>query len=170
MSVNRKTAFALLLHLKPYGSNRQRGATMVEFALVSPLLFLLMMATIDLSAMMWANLSMQHAVREGARYALTGRTDGYASAGDRYLQVIQAIKSNSMGVYNMVNPRIEVKLNGATTSYGNSSSYGSNMFGSSGDLVVLKFDCTWRLMTPLMRPFFTGGSYKFSVATTFNNE
>lgn len=149
---------------------RQRGATLVEFALVSPLLFLLMMATIDLSALMWADLSMQHAVREGARYALTGRTDGYASAGDRYLQVIQAIKDNSMGVYDKVNPRIEVKLNGTDSSYGSSSAYDSGMFGGAGDLVVLKFDCTWPLMTPLMRPFFSGGTYKFSVATTFNNE
>lgn len=150
----------------------QRGAIIVEFALVAPLLLLLIMAIMDLSTMMWVNLSMQHAVREAGRYALTMRNDGYTSAGARQMQVVQVIKENSMGMYDKLKPRIKVTLNGSPYSYDGSdaSGFGTGMFGVSGDLVVMQLDCTWTLMTPLMRPFFHGGEYKFSVATVFNNE
>lgn len=153
-------------------ARRQRGAAMVEFALVAPLLFLLIMAIMDLSMLLWVNLTMQHAVREAGRYALTMRNDGYTSAGARQMQVVQVIKENSMGMYDQLKPHIKITLNGTPHDYGgaDASGFSSDMFGSSGDMAVMQLDCTWRLMTPLMRPFFSGGEYKFSVATVFNNE
>lgn len=151
-------------------ARRQHGATLVEFALVAPFLMLMITAVIDLSTLLWVDLTMQHAVREGARYALTGRSDGYARAGDRARQVIEAVKLNSFGVFDRVKPVIQVTVNGSLATYRDTTAYRPDMFGNSGDLVLLQFDCSWPLMTPLMRPFFSAGTYTFKAATTFRNE
>jgi Flp pilus assembly protein TadG len=44
------------------------GAATVEFALVAAVVFTLLFGIIDFSYIFWGTLSMQHAVREGARY------------------------------------------------------------------------------------------------------
>src|SRR5690606_28297169 len=54
---------------------RQRGVAAVEFGLVALLFFTVLFSIIDWSYLFFANLSMQHAVREGARYAVVGRSD-----------------------------------------------------------------------------------------------
>jgi Flp pilus assembly protein TadG len=48
----------------------QRGATVLEAALVLPVLFLLLMATFEFGAILSAYETMVSAVREGARYAV----------------------------------------------------------------------------------------------------
>ncbi|TAL93843.1 MAG: pilus assembly protein [Paraburkholderia sp.] len=157
-----------------FGRSRQqqRGATAVEFALVAPILFFLMFVAIDLGLLLWVNLTMQYAVREGARYAVTGQAnlDPAASGQQRYLAIIQEIKNSSMGLYNIVDPSYTVTINGAQQSYGTPTGYNSGMFGNAGDIIVLQLNCSWPLLTPLVRPFFPGGNYAFTVAATMRNE
>ena len=151
---------------------KQRGSAVVEFALVAPLLFLLLCVIVDVGFSLWVNLTMQYAVREGARYAVTGQSnlDPNASNQQRYLAIIEAIKDSSMGLYNAVSPTYTVTVNGATQSYNTSGSYSSGMFGNPGDIIVLQLNCAWPLMTPLVQPFFPNGTYTFSVAATMRNE
>lgn len=143
----------------------QRGASAVEFAIVAPLVFFLLFAVIDLCVMFWVNLTMQHAVREGARYAVTGRSD-HAPQGSaqRHLAVIEKIRENSMGLFDRVSPRI----NGV--SHGDNGQYHTGMFGTPGQVFVLRLDGSWPLMTPMVQPFFRDGTYRFSVAATMRNE
>jgi len=147
---------------------RARGSAVVEMALIAPLAFLLLIGIIEFSIAFYATLTMQYAVREGARYAITGRTDKDPAASNqqRYLAVIQQIKTSSMGLYDTVNPVISV--NG--TSYASSSAYSANMFGGAGDIVVMRLDCTWKISTPLISALFPNGQYKFTVAATMMNE
>ena len=155
---------------------RRRGSTMVEFALVAPLLFFLIFVIIELGILFWVNLTMQYAVREGARYAITGQSnlDPATVNQQRYLAVIQKIKDSSMGMYAKVNPTISV--NGTSMA---PAAYGNTMFGAAGDIVVLKLDCTWPVVTPawrlmaLLNPGALSsppGQYAFSVAATMRNE
>lgn len=53
----------------------QAGATLVELALITPVFLMLIIGIIELSMAYFANMTMQHAVREGARYAVTGARD-----------------------------------------------------------------------------------------------
>ena len=53
----------------------QGGATLVELALITPVFLMLIIGIIELSMAYFANMTMQHAVREGARYAVTGGKD-----------------------------------------------------------------------------------------------
>ncbi|MEN3295398.1 MAG: hypothetical protein V7642_4651 [Burkholderiales bacterium] len=144
----------------------ERGASAVEFAIVAPLLFFLLIAIVEICALFWVNLTMQYAVREGARYAVTGRSDLDPNPTNdrRYRAVIEAIRENSMGLFDRVQPRIN------NINYGDPNAYNDDMFGKAGEIFVLRIDCNWPVMTPILRPFFAGGNYQFSVATTMRNE
>ncbi len=50
--------------------NRRRGAGMVEFALTFTLLLTFIIATIEGGLMIWSWVTLAHATREGARFAL----------------------------------------------------------------------------------------------------
>ena len=77
-------------------ASNQSGATILEFALVAIIVLSLLFAIVDLSLMLFANLAMQHAVRSGARYAVTGRED--IDPGGRRLAVIKKIEDSSIGL------------------------------------------------------------------------
>lgn len=47
----------------------RRGVAALEFALIAPALFLLTVGIIDVGRMMWMASTLDHAAREGARYA-----------------------------------------------------------------------------------------------------
>lgn len=147
---------------------RTRGSSAVEFALVAPVFFLLLFSIVDFSAMMWANLTMQHAVREGARYAVTGQTalDPNQGAPQRYRAVLEKIHDSSLGVFDMSGAQVITWVNGT------SQPNGAGMFGTAGDIVVIQVNCNWPLLTPVVAAFFksTGGKYRFSVAATMRNE
>lgn len=144
-----------------------RGASMVEFALIAPILFFLLFAIIEVGVLFWVNLTMQYAVREGARYSVTGNSDLDPStkAHQRYLAVIEKIKDSSLGLYDRVNAKITVQ----NKTY-SSAQFNPGMFGVGGDIVVLQLDCAWPIMTPMVLPFFKDGKYTFSVAATMRNE
>lgn len=147
---------------------RRRGAAIIEMALVAPVFFLLLIGVLEMSMLFYANLTMQYAVREGARYAVTGQAnlDPNASDQQRYAAIVAKIEDSSMGLYAKVAPVISVNK----VTYGAASAYTPGMFGASGDILVLQLDCTWKLATPLLSAFFTGGQYHFSVAATVRNK
>lgn len=161
-----------MLNRKPQPGSRRRpreiGASAVEFALVAPIFFLLFFSIVDFSMMMFANLTMQNAVRQGARFAITGQTSLSAgnTSSQRFQAVQQLIHDSSHGVYDMSNASITTWINGSTTP----QTSGSGMYGNAGDLVVIEVNCAWPLLTPVVAAFFPGGKYTFKVAATMRNE
>ena len=61
----------------------QRGQATAEFALVSIVFFFLVFGIIDGARLFESWVTLQHAAREGARYAITGQVDCAGYAGDR---------------------------------------------------------------------------------------
>jgi Flp pilus assembly protein TadG len=53
---------------------KERGAELVEFSLVMIPMFGILFLVIDLAWMLFARATLQEAVREGVRYAVTGQT------------------------------------------------------------------------------------------------
>ncbi|WUR13305.1 pilus assembly protein [[Empedobacter] haloabium] len=151
----------------PSVTRRQSGATVVEMAIVAPVFLLVLLALVELSLMFFTTLTMQYAVREGARYAVTGQTnlDPNTGSQQRYAAVIAKMKDSSLGMYDKLKPTISV--NG--TSY-SSSDYSNGMFGAPGSIIVITLDCSWTVTTPLLGRFFSDGKYKFAVAATMRNE
>jgi hypothetical protein len=132
----------------------EQGATVVEFALVVPLLLLLLMAIFEFGVLFWVNMTMQHAVREGARYAITGRTDLDPDSDEdgvkvRPEAVLEKIRLSSLGLYDSV-------VDGYTVTDPDKNELTG--FGGPGQIVVINLQCSWPLLTPLLRPFFENGN------------
>ncbi len=148
---------------------RQRGVAAVEFGLVAMLFFTIVLSIVDWSYLFFANLSMQHAVREGARYAVTGRSDLSTTPGDRCGAAREQIRAQSMGLYDSSSSTTTFKTvdtSGNIVTLGSGSCYGANQ------LIVIQVDSRVAALTPFVRPFFsaTGGEYRFSVSATMKNE
>ena len=141
-----------------------RGATTVEFAVTSSVFFLLMFMVIDFALFGFVNLTMQHAVREGARYAITGQVDLDPQAGgDRKRAVIQKIRDSSMGLFDEVMTETDIAV---TDSDGVSVSN----FGAPGQSIVITLNCQWPIINPFTQAMFANGQYNFSVGASMRNE
>jgi Flp pilus assembly protein TadG len=131
---------------------REKGAAAVEFALVAVLFFTAFFSILDFGYLAWVNLTMQHAVRSGARLAISG--DTIAPATNCQNSVINKMTEQSMGLWNKV-------VIGQPTF--------SNLCGAGG-VMVITVNCTVTPFSPLIQKFFTGGNYTFNVSATMVNE
>ena len=153
--------------------NPQRGAVAVEFALVSSVFFLLLFGVVDFGYLMWVNLTMQHAVREGARYAITGRMDldpepdPTNTAQNRYDAALAEMKSQSMGLWDQVNPQIAMQ---AIDAAGELTDLPENSTGQPEQILIIRLRCTAHALTPLLTPFLDDGVFRFDVSATMKNE
>ncbi|MFL6099981.1 MAG: TadE/TadG family type IV pilus assembly protein [Actinomycetales bacterium] len=59
---------------KPRGGRRDSGAVAVEFALILPILLLIVFGIIDFGRMLNAQITLTQAAREGARWAALGQS------------------------------------------------------------------------------------------------
>jgi hypothetical protein len=161
---------------EPTRRRRQCGAAMLEFAIAAPIVLGLILIMMDLSLMLWAQMTLQYAVREGARYAVVDH--GNIDSSPTCNSVIGVIEDNSMGLTNILNPRYEIQINdGKNPSNGQSTgidltsnSCTGAMFGQRGDLMVLKLTATWPLATPLLQKLLGESGYTFSVSAIMQNE
>jgi Flp pilus assembly protein TadG len=151
----------------------KNGQALVEFALMAMLFFLILFAIVDFGVMFYVNLTMQHAVREGTRYAVTGQSDLGA---DRRSALLQKIKNSSNGLYDKnlhvpKDPTIKV-ISPSNVTFANytSGTVQSGDPGKPNDVVVVSLTYTWPLITPVLKPFFRGGQYTFTVKSTMKNE
>jgi len=151
----------------------QCGAALVEFALVSSVFFLVFCSILDFGHLFYVNLTMQHAVREGARIASVGRQDldPVPTPGNpmqnRYDTLVARMQEQSMGLWTQVSPVVSVDTIDAA---GDVVGLPANNVGASAQIIVVSVDCTVPLLTGFTRVFFAGGSYKFRVSTTIKNE
>jgi hypothetical protein len=61
---------ALVRRSRPYSAARSRGQAIVEFALAFPIFFVLLIGLIEGGRYVFYSEGLNHAVREGARYAI----------------------------------------------------------------------------------------------------
>ena len=138
-------------------SRRQRGQSLVEFAVVAPLFFVLIFGITDFGLMFFRLETLQFAVREAGRYAVTGQ--GGAAR-------VDAIKTVAAKYANGVPYEINVISGGIT-----------NSAGGPREMVTVELTSRYYFITPLIGRFFpghlangSGGYYAFKVSTTFMNE
>ena len=128
---------------------QNRGQSLVEFALVLPLLMILVFGIIDFGMGLRSYISLTNATREGARFAAIGGSAG-------------VYPGNCDGVTNTtVVGRVCVAIEGLDradlTSVGVSYPNGQN----PGESVVVSADYTYNYITPMgdIVDFFSGGSF-----------
>lgn len=66
----------------------KEGAAAVEMAIVAPFFFAFMIGTIEVALVMFTNVAIEAAVRDGARYGVTGSNPDGMTREDRLRQII----------------------------------------------------------------------------------
>jgi Flp pilus assembly protein TadG len=171
------------------------GVTAVEFALIAPVLMLLIMGTVEVGLMTAAQRMLDNATFAGSR---TGKT-GYIATGKTQAQTIQAgiqkavpaildpskitLTSIAYPDYSYMKPEPFVDKNkngkwdvGETyTDSNNNGKYddgtGTNGSGSCGQIVMYTATYSWKLFTPLLsRVIGTAGNVPLKSSITVKNE
>jgi hypothetical protein len=124
--------------------------------------FLLIFAVIDLGRIYFVQLSIQHALREGGRFAVTGRhlPDPHNPSQNltRVSSIREIVRQASVGLVRDVQT-VQISSDGT-----------SDNAGQPGKPVTLSLTTNLQLVTPLIASFFPNGSYRITAATTFQNE
>jgi len=132
---------------------------MVEFALVAPLFFLLVFGITDFGRLFFMQETLQYAVREAGRYAVTGQNNGTTN---RLASIQQVIQNNTSGI--TIN-NIDIK---------SINSAGVVTDGSAGgprDTVVITLTTAIKLITPMIGRYFgPSQTYTSTVSVSFMNE
>ena len=141
------------------------GANLVEAAIVTPLLLLLTLAIVDFSAMFYGYLALEHGVSQATRLAITGQTlnDAGGNAMNRQDSIKYRMRQST--------PTLTIPDSAFSFSFmaPGASSWSSGV-GGPGDVGRVTVNYTWTFMTPLVRPFFTGGQLNLRVQSTMRNE
>ena len=139
----------------------KKGQTTVEFALAALLVLTLLFTIIDLGVMFYVNLTMQHAVREGARYAIIGQpsTSTGATADQARLDALTTqIKNSSNGLYidaNIVSgPTVSVLTPSNTVTFSNYTVSPASGTGQPDQIIIVRLTYAWPLWFELKGAIF----------------
>lgn len=143
------------------------GQSLVEVAISLSILVLIALAAVDFGYLFCTKLTLQNAVRQAGRYAVTGQciTDGNGNCSQtRYNSVVQTLQDTSLGLLGGVHAS---NINISCTNKGGGC---PNSAGGPGDLVTISVSYPYGFLSPLMAPFFPGHAYTIKVGAAFTNE
>lgn len=138
------------------------GSSLVEFALVAMMFFVLVFGIIDFGRLFFVQMTVQHALREAGRFAVTGNHLPDPNDPSRQLSRVNSI----MEVARQAAAGIDISSIQITSARG-----GTGNAGGPGDTVTVSLTTDLRLFTPLIAQFVApSGVYSFTASTTFRNE
>lgn len=105
----------------------QKGQSLVEFALIVPLILLLLFGMFDIGRVLFSAVALEHAAREGARVASVGKTNA---------DVIASINNATTG---LDSSRVSVSI--------------STEARTSGENIEIHLSYPVSMINPLMRSF-----------------
>ena len=141
-----------------------RGATLVEAAIITPLLLLITFSIVDFGALFYVYLSLENGVSQATRYAVTGNAmnDPSGAAMTRTDTIKAAMRQAT--------PTLTIPDNAFTFSHSTDGTAWASGVGGPNEIEKVRVDFTWRILTPVLRPFFTNGEIHFRVESTMKNE
>jgi Flp pilus assembly pilin Flp len=177
-------------------SRHTEGSTAIEFAIIAPALFLIMIGTVEMGLVLFTNAVLEGATAVASRVGKTGFTTG----GQTREQYIRSTVLRLSGGY-LTPSRLTV----STLSYrdfsnvgqpepcitntpcpgtpgvnfidvnGNAAwdrDMGNNSAGGAGDVVLYRVSYPWALFTPLLRNIIgdSGGNITLTAVSTVRNE
>jgi Flp pilus assembly protein TadG len=140
-----------------------RGANLVEAALITPLLLMITFAIIEFGALFYVYLALEHGVGEATRYAVTGQ----AQAGQTREASIKQAMRNAARTLELPDDAFAFSYLPPTATVGTPWIPGT---GGPGDIGKVAVTYTWDLYTPLIRPFFDNGRITLVVESAMRNE
>jgi hypothetical protein len=143
------------------------GATLLEAAIITPLLLLLTFSIADFGGLFYVYLALENGVSLATRQAITGNSVDDPLNPGTPLSRPEAIKA----AMRSATPTLNIP-DGAFT-FEHMPVGGTSWVGGTGgpnEIEKVTINYTWSLMTPLLRPFFTGGQLSMRVESMMKNE
>ncbi len=180
-----------------YNSRSQEGALAIEFAVLAPVLIILLMGIVEFGLIMFANTVLEGATSMGARIGKSG-TGGTGGTREQYIR--NQIKTLSGGLLDPNNvvittqpyptystsgsppaePCITPTCGGGTAGVDYTDLNGNGVYdlvrsdaGLGGDVVVYRSTYNWPLKTPLIAQIIGHGGdniFPITAVTTVRNE
>jgi TadE-like protein len=148
-----------------FGSDR--GSTLVEAAIVTPLLLLLTFSIVDFSTMFYVYLSLENGVSQATRYGVTGNLmDDPNKAGSK-LSREESIKLA------MRQAASTLTLDDSAFTFFHRAPTGSAWLGGTGgpgDIEKVEVGYTFKFFDPLLWTFFDKGQISLTVDSAMKNE
>ena len=143
------------------------GQALIEVALSLSIFLLLAMGTVDFAFMFNNKLTLQNAVRQAGRYAITGNCIMGANGCSlsRLNSIYQTLENYSAGLLNANNVSSDV-----TISCSNGGGGCPNPAGGPQDIVTIQVHYPYNFLTPLIAPFFHNQPLTIKVSASFTNE
>lgn len=144
-----------------------RGTALVEAALITPLLLFLTLSIVDFGAMFYCYLALENGVAQASRFAVTGSVMNDPMNPGNPLSRTDSIKS----AMRQATPTLTIPDTEFTFSHlpaGGGAWVGGT--GGPGEIEKVTVNHPWTFMTPLIRPFFAGGTLNIQVESSMVNE
>ena len=148
-----------------------RGVALIEFALVLPLLLVLIFSIVDFGMYFFIQHTIQFATREGARLALVGRqlNDAQGNQMSREASIIKQISDKAAVA---IDPgKLQISIFPVTAGYGDPVDWQNTQdAGGPGSYmrVVTRYD--YKFVTPLLGALVPDGRLRISAQATYRNE
>jgi hypothetical protein len=143
------------------------GTSIVEAAVITPLLLLLTLSIADFGALFYVYLAVENGIAQASRYGVTGNLMDDPAHPGTPLSRADSIKL----AMRQATPTLTIPDSAFTFSFmpAGASSWSSGT-GGPGDVGKVSVDYQWSLLTPLLRPFFSGGVVHLRVDSAMKNE
>ncbi len=149
---------------------RNEGSAAVEFALLAPFLFLLMMGIVELGLVMFASSVIENAATAASRRGLTGNdgTNTFGNTSARATYVRNEIDRLVPGLIDTSRIQFSPVVHTAMESAG--ADVGTGL-GNGGQAVTYNVSYDWEFFTPLIGKFFgADGVYTITSSVIVPNE
>ena len=143
------------------------GTSVVEAAIITPLLLLLTFSIVDFGALFYVYLALENGVSQATRFAVTGNLLDDPLHPGTNLSRDESIK---LAMRNAT-PTLTI-ADGAFT-FSHMAPGGAAWLGGSGgpnELAKVSIGYTWRFFNPMMSAFFAGGQITLNVDSAMKNE
>jgi Flp pilus assembly protein TadG len=156
-----------------------KGSAAVEFAMIAPVFFVLLMGTIEAGVIFFAQSALQNAVNDAARMVRTGQAMTQASFRTQVCSEVSTLLSDCNGA------SLQFDINAYASGFGgatNSSPLDANgnlptltnfTTGNPCDVVLVRAFYKWPVFTPILNYFMAnmaGNYHLLSTAAAFRNE
>jgi Flp pilus assembly protein TadG len=145
-------------------SKRTRAEGLVEFAVVLPFFFLLMFGILDLGHLYFVQVTLENAIRQAGRYAVTGAHEN----GKSRVASIQDVATKAAMGLDITQCIISSSSGSETGGVGNVN---LSSAGLPGENVKISLTTHLTLFTPMIGHFYgTNSVDNFTESVTFRNE
>lgn len=137
-----------------------RGNNLIEAAIVMPLILLVVFSVAEYAGIFYVNLALHNGVSQATRYAITGQ-----------LLPGQNRENSIRAAMRRATPTLTIPDSAFT--FQHLPPGGGGWVGGTGGpdaIEKVSVDYQWQIVTPMMRPFFTGGIVYFRAESAMKNE